>query len=65
MESVFICRSIEGHRIDDIQSSGFEVVEICSDVTESSGCDLLSDGWRADARQCLDALSAYGQADWL
>lgn len=65
VESVFICRAADGHLIDDIQASGFEVVKIFSDVTESTGYDLLSNGWQADARQCLETLSAYGQADWL
>jgi UDP-2,4-diacetamido-2,4,6-trideoxy-beta-L-altropyranose hydrolase len=65
VESVFICRTANGHLIDDIQASGFKVFTISSDVTESAECGLLSDGWQTDAQECLNTLSAYGQADWL
>ena len=69
VETVFVCRTADGDLIDQIKMSGFEVRHIQCDVTrhgnETTAYDLRGDEWQTDARQCLDMLSTYGQADWL
>ena len=66
---VFVCRAADRDLGDQIKSSGFDLRNVPCDVTphgnESTKCDLLAGHWKTDAQQCLNMLSAYGQADWL